>query len=54
MKKILGYTIISIPFVALTIFMFLIAPMEVVITIFGSVAIAVALTYLDAYLIEDE
>ena len=54
MKKLLGYTIISSPFIALAIFMFLRGGIESVIIVFGSYAILVGLIYLGVYLIYDD
>lgn len=54
MKKLLGYTVISSPFVALTICIFLSYGIESVIIVFGSVAIFVGLIYLGIYLINDD
>lgn len=54
MKKFLGYTLISSPFIAFIVLLFLTYGMEGAITVLVSVAIIVALIYLGAYLIYDE
>lgn len=54
MKKFLGYILVSSPYIALIVLLFLSYGMEGVITFLVPVAIFVGLVWLGAYLIENE
>ena len=54
MKKFLGYTMVSSPFIALAIYLFHKGGMESVIIVFGSIVVLVGLIYLGVYLISDD
>ena len=54
MKKFLGYVLLSIPFIALAIYLFLTGGMESVVIVMGSVVVLVGLILLGVRLICDD